>query len=75
MRELAWKLDAKTAERVGLAGANFTYVNAINPFTPHGPCSSTPWVNGQTGDLLNDWHPNVAGHRDGYAPLVRQVIG
>ena len=72
---VATHLDSKTSERVALAGAKFTYVNAINPFLPHEICSTSPWINGYSGDLLNDWHPNVAGHRDGYRPLVRNVIG
>lgn len=72
---MADKLDNKIAERVALAGANFTFLSAINPFLPHEICSTTPWIRGDTNNLLNDFHPNAAGHRDGYAPMVRSVIG
>jgi lysophospholipase L1-like esterase len=75
MNDVADRLDTKIAERVAAAGSGFTYVPAITPFAGHEPCSSTPWINGYSGNLLNDWHPNIAGHRDGYVPMVRQVIG
>lgn len=48
-----------------------TYRSAITPFTGHAVCSSSAWLNGlnlfNTGE---SYHPNRAGQRSGYLPLV-----
>ena len=53
---------------------NVTYQSAIQPFTGHEVCSSSPWLNGlnlfNTGE---SYHPNRAGHSSGYLPLVRAI--
>ena len=71
---LADALDTVTKTEAAKYG--FVYKSAIAPFTNHGVCSSSPWLNGlnlaATGD---SYHPNVTGQSSGYAPLVRSVTG
>jgi lysophospholipase L1-like esterase len=53
-----------------------TYQSAINAFSGHEVCSSSPWLNGL--NLFNtdeSYHPNKAGHSSGYLPLVRTIVG
>jgi hypothetical protein len=71
---LAEKLDEVTGAEAASYG--FTYKSALSRFTGHAVCSFSPWVNGL--NLLNtieSYHPNRSGNSQGYAPLVRQVIG
>lgn len=53
----------------------FTYQSGIVPFTGHDVCARTPYLNGHSWSVSDMWHPTRAGHADGLAPLVRQVIG
>jgi hypothetical protein len=53
----------------------FTFKDAIPPFTGHAVCSSTEWLNGLSNPVGDSYHPNRNGHKLGYEPLVRQVIG
>ena len=58
------------------ASNGVTYRSAIDPFTGHAVCSSSPWVNGlnlfSTGE---SYHPTRSGHSAGYLPLVTVVTG
>jgi hypothetical protein len=56
-------------------GSNFRFSDAIAPFVGHAVCSSSARVNGLSNPLGESYHPNRAGHADGYAPLVRGVMG
>lgn len=56
-------------------GSRFVFKDAIGPFTGHAVCSSTEWLNGLSNPTGESYHPNRTGHRSGYAPLVRSVIG
>ena len=55
--------------------AGFTFKDAIPPFTGHAVCSSTEWLNGLSSPTGDSYHPNRNGHKLGYEPLVRAVIG
>ena len=57
------------------AGANFRFKDAIPPFVGHAVCSSTEWLNGLSSPTSESYHPNRTGHRSGYVPLVRAVMG
>lgn len=52
------------------ANAGFTFVNPTSRFTGHAVCDSPEWINGLSNPIVESYHPNVAGHRDGYTPLV-----
>jgi hypothetical protein len=61
--------------RVAAAGPQFTFKDAIGPFTGHAVCSRTAWLNGLSKPVTESYHPNRSGHSSGYLPLVRQVVG
>src|SRR5690606_14350470 len=48
-----------------------TFVDVRGSWTGHAVCDDVEWVNGLSNPILESYHPNVAGHRDGYAPAVR----
>ena len=66
-------LKSVTAARAAAYG--FTFKDAIPSFTGHAVCSSSEWLNGLSNPVGDSYHPNRTGHRSGYEPLVRQVIG
>ena len=61
-------LNSKTASAASAKG--FTFVNPTSRFTGHAVCDSVEWLNGLSSPVSESYHPNVAGHRDGYTPLV-----
>lgn len=72
--QLAEALDGVIAARAG--AFLFTYKSALASFSTHAVCSSSPWLNGLS--LFNpgeSYHPNRNGQSQGYAPLVRSVVG
>lgn len=71
---LADNLDRVIGERAALAGV--THISVIQPFTGHDMCAAVPYVNGKFAPSAADiYHPTKAGYRNGYAPLIRAVIG
>lgn len=67
-------LDSTIAERAAANGV--TYLSAIEAFTGHGVCADDPWLVGKYAwDARDVYHPTKSGHRNGYAPLVRGVMG
>jgi GDSL-like lipase/acylhydrolase family protein len=75
LNQTADLLRDKTRSRAQAAGAKFVFKDAIPPFTGHAVCSSTEWINGLSNPTSESYHPNRTGHRSGYAPLVRSVMG
>jgi lysophospholipase L1-like esterase len=61
--------------RTRAQAAGFTFKDAIPSFTGHAVCSSTEWLNGLSNPTGESYHPNRNGHKLGYEPLVRSVIG
>jgi lysophospholipase L1-like esterase len=57
------------------AAYGFTFKDPIPAFTGHAVCSSTEWLNGLSNPVSDSYHPNRTGHKSGYEPLVRSVIG
>ena len=57
------------------AGTQFRFKDAIGPFIGHAVCSSSEWINGLSNPTGESYHPNRSGHRSGYVPLVRAVMG
>lgn len=72
--QLADALDQLSSARAAAAG--LTYRSAILPFTGHAVCSSSAWLNGlNLFNTVESYHPNRNGNSQGYAPLVRSVVG
>jgi lysophospholipase L1-like esterase len=71
---LAVALDGVIAKHAHDDGV--TYESALDAFTGHAVCSSSPFLNGlnlfNTGE---SYHPNRSGHSSGYLPLVTAVTG
>ena len=71
---LADALDNLSRDLAGPAGV--TYQSAKDRFIGHAVCSSSAWVNGlNLFNTVESYHPNRNGNSQGYAPLVRAVIG
>lgn len=67
-------LDSTIAERAAANGV--TYLSAIGAFTGHDVCASDPWLVGKYAwDVRDVYHPTSSGHRNGYVPLVRALMG
>ncbi|QFZ19841.1 SGNH/GDSL hydrolase family protein [Saccharothrix syringae] len=66
-------LAAVMSQRAAEAG--FTFLDARPVFDPHSLCSSgTKWVTSLEWDKINEsYHPNAAGHRDGYLPALNAL--
>jgi lysophospholipase L1-like esterase len=54
---------AKAAANVG-----FTFADVRGPFTNHGICSSSWWLNSLTWPVDDSYHPNANGQNLGYLP-------
>ncbi len=63
--------------RVATAAAakGFTFVNPTSKFVGHAVCDSVEWINGLSNPVGESYHPNIAGHRDGYAVVTKPVFG
>jgi lysophospholipase L1-like esterase len=61
-------LNSKISAQASAKGLSFA--NPTSRFTGHAVCDSPEWINGLSNPISESYHPNVAGHRDGYAPLV-----
>jgi lysophospholipase L1-like esterase len=58
------------------AGAkSFTFVNPTSRFIGHAVCDDVEWINGLSNPISESYHPNIAGHRDGYAYLTKPAFG
>lgn len=73
LNDVAAHLDSVIKARSAAAG--FTFIDPVPSFTGHDVCAATPYVNGKATGLLDIYHPTRAGYRDGYAPLIRAVMG
>jgi lysophospholipase L1-like esterase len=76
MTKLNATADLMKTTIAGRAAAyGFTFKDAIPAFVGHAVCSSTEWLNGLSNPISDSYHPNRNGHKLGYEPLVRSVIG
>jgi lysophospholipase L1-like esterase len=68
LNQTADLLNSKTSAQASAKG--FTFANPTSRFIGHAVCHSPEWLNGLSNPVGESYHPNVAGHRDGLAPLV-----
>ncbi len=66
-------LNSRTATAASNAG--FTFVNPTSKFVGHAVCDNVEWLNGLSSPVTESYHPDVAGHRDGYAVLTKPAFG
>ncbi|SDE42556.1 SGNH/GDSL hydrolase family protein [Glycomyces harbinensis] len=58
-----------------VAGSHgFDYVDVRDAFEGHAVCDDTEWVNGLSYPISESYHPNAAGQRDGYFPLLNALV-
>ncbi|HEY1133455.1 MAG TPA: SGNH/GDSL hydrolase family protein [Nocardioides sp.] len=67
------QLNARTSAAASSAG--FSFVNPTSAFTGHAVCDEPEWINGLSNPIVESYHPNVAGHAQGYTPLFSAAIG
>lgn len=65
-------LNQKTQDAAGRHG--FAMANPTTAFTGHAVCDDDAWLNGLSNPISESYHPNQAGHRDGYTPVVGQPL-
>jgi lysophospholipase L1-like esterase len=71
---VADNLDAKIGERAAAAG--IVHVSVVEQFTGHDVCADPAYVNGKAEWNMSDmYHPSPEGYRDGYMPLIRDIMG
>ncbi|MEU4806453.1 SGNH/GDSL hydrolase family protein [Actinosynnema sp. NPDC023587] len=51
----------------------FVFGDVREAFAGHGVCGRDPWVNNVSIPVGDSYHPNAAGHRDGYLPVLERV--
>lgn len=66
-------LNSRTSSAARARG--FSFVNPTSRFIGHAVCDDAEWINGLSYPISESFHPNVAGHRDGYAYLTKPVFG
>jgi lysophospholipase L1-like esterase len=66
-------LNSRTATAASNAGLSF--VNPTSRFLGHAVCDRTEWINGLSSPITESYHPNIAGHRDGYAYVTQPAFG
>ena len=80
LNETADLLKSVESAAATRAGSNFIFRDVIPPFIGHAVCdggggSSTEWINGLSNPTGESYHPKVAGHANGYYPVVHAVTG
>lgn len=68
LNDTAALLDSVTA--TAASGQGYPFVNPIGRFTGHAVCDPVEWINGLSNPISESYHPNRAGHANGYTPLV-----
>jgi lysophospholipase L1-like esterase len=73
LNQTADLLASVTKGRATAAG--FLFKDAIPPFIGHAVCDNPEWLNGLSNPTSESYHPNTSGHKYGYEPLVRSILG
>ncbi|WP_245617074.1 SGNH/GDSL hydrolase family protein [Knoellia subterranea] len=68
LNQTADLINSKTSAAAAAKG--FSFANPTSRFVGHAVCDSPEWLNGLSNPIVESYHPNVAGHRDGYTPTV-----
>lgn len=56
--------------RTAATNAGFTYVDPVSNFDGRGVCASGSYINGLRINVPESYHPNKAGHAQGYLPAL-----
>ncbi len=66
-------INTVTFQRASTAG--FAFADPTSRFRRHAVCDSPEWINGLSSPISESYHPNRAGHADGYTPTVSPTLG
>ncbi|SCL15863.1 Lysophospholipase L1 [Micromonospora nigra] len=72
LNQAADVLATVISDRAAAAGA--TFADTRPTFAGHGVCADDPWIRDVSG-VIEAYHPNSAGYRDGYLPALNAVTG
>lgn len=72
LNQTADQLNGVLAARAAAAG--FAFVNPTSRFTGHAVCDDPEWINGLSNPIDESYHPNLAGHGQGYTPIVGSAL-
>ncbi|MDO9406769.1 SGNH/GDSL hydrolase family protein [Patulibacter sp.] len=61
--------------RARARAAGFRFADVVPAFRGHAVCDDAEWLNGLSSPLRESFHPNAAGHAEGYAPAVLRAAG
>jgi lysophospholipase L1-like esterase len=53
----------------------FSFGDVIPGFIGHAVCDTPEWLNGLSNPISDSYHPNVTGHKSGYLPVARAILG
>jgi lysophospholipase L1-like esterase len=56
------------------AAHGFAFVDVRTAFNRHAVCDDVEWINGLSNPIRESYHPNQAGQRDGFTPLVAPQV-
>lgn len=56
------------------ANAGFAFADPTSSFIGHAVCDDPEWINGFSDPIDESYHPNTAGHAQGYAPIVGAAL-
>ncbi|MGJ7904997.1 SGNH/GDSL hydrolase family protein [Actinopolyspora sp. H202] len=68
LNDAADTLDSVIAEQAAAAG--FSFLDVRDNFSGHGVCGAQPWINGLSYPVEESFHPDAAGHEQGFLPDV-----
>jgi lysophospholipase L1-like esterase len=66
------QLNGVLSAQAGAKG--FGFANPTSAFTGHAVCDDPEWINGLSNPISDSYHPNQAGHAQGYAAVVGPLI-
>ncbi len=66
-------LNSRTATAAAARG--FTFANPTSRFVGHAVCDDIEWINGLSNPIVESFHPNKAGHANGYVPVTKPLFG
>lgn len=72
LNDTADRLAGTIGSRASAHG--FSFVDVRSAWKGHAVCDDVEWINGLSDPIRESYHPNQAGHRDGYAPRVAPQI-
>lgn len=65
-------LNSKTSTQAAAKG--FAFANPTSRFVGHAVCDDPEWLNGLSNPISESYHPNRAGHSNGYTPVVSPLL-